>query len=95
MSIGELRTTIDQIVLLSGVRLTARRNTKAARSFLKHLREAALPYYPLTTISDKIDSYAKVTDKNDTQLRPKDAIRQADLKRSKSDLRYHPSQILN
>lgn len=61
-------------------RLTARRNTKAARAFLRQARQTARLYQPLTIVTDKAHSYAKVISEINNRLGPDDAIRHIDRK---------------
>ena len=53
---------VDQFGQLIDFRLTARRDAKAARAFLRQARETVRCYQPLTIITDKAHSYAKVID---------------------------------
>lgn len=61
-------------------RLTARRNAKAARAFLRQARETVRLYHPLTIATDKAHSYAKVIGEINDRLGPEDVIRHVDRK---------------
>ena len=60
--------------------LTARRNAKAARAFLRQARESVRLYHPLTIVTDKARSYAKVTGEINDWLGPEHIIRHVDSK---------------
>jgi len=51
---------VDQYGQLIDFRLTARRDAKAARAFLRQARETVRLYQPLTIITDKAPTYVKV-----------------------------------
>lgn len=71
---------VDQCGQLIDFRLTARRNANAARAFLTQARETVRLYHPLTIVTDKVHSYAKVNGEMNAQLGPEDAIRHVDRK---------------
>ncbi|WP_442970410.1 DDE-type integrase/transposase/recombinase [Roseovarius sp. E0-M6] len=71
---------MDQFGQLIDFRLTARRNSKAARSFLRQARETARLSHPLTIVTDKAHSYAKVIGEINARLGPEDAIHHVDRK---------------
>ena len=56
-------------------RLTARRDAKAARAFLRQARETVRLYQPLTIITVNAPTYAKVISEINERLGPEDAIR--------------------
>ncbi|QYZ72208.1 IS6 family transposase [Neotabrizicola shimadae] len=66
---------VDQFGQLIDFRLTARRDAKAARAFLRQARETVRLYQPLTIITDKAPTYAKVIAEINDRLGPEDAIR--------------------
>lgn len=66
-------------------RLTARREAKAARVFLRQPRETLRCYQPLTIITDKAHGYAKVIREINDGLRPEARIRYVDQKYLNSD----------
>ncbi|MBD1202649.1 MAG: IS6 family transposase [Rhodobacteraceae bacterium] len=66
---------VDQYGQLIDFRLTARRDAKAARAFLRQARETVRLYQPLTIITDKAPTYAKVIAEINDRLGPEDAIR--------------------
>lgn len=55
-----LRRAIDQHGQLIDFRLAARRNAKAARAFIRQACETVRCYHPMTIVTDKARSYAKV-----------------------------------
>jgi len=61
-------------------RPTARHDAKAARAFLKQTRETVHLYHPLTIITDKAHSYAKVIGEINDRLGSEDVIQRLDLK---------------
>lgn len=71
---------VDQFGQLIDFRLTARRNAKAARAFLRQARETVRLYHPLTIVTDKAHSYAKVIGEINARLGPEDVIRHIDRK---------------
>lgn len=71
---------VDQFGQLIDFRLTAKRNAKAARAFIRQAQEALRLYHPLTILRDKAHSYAKVIGEINARLGPEDAIRQVDRK---------------
>lgn len=71
---------VDQFGQLIDFRLTARRNAKAARAFLRQARDTARNYHPLTIVTDKAPSYAKVIGEINARLEPQDVIRHVDRK---------------
>lgn len=66
---------VDQFGQLIDFRLTARRDAKAARAFLRQARETVRLYQPLTIITDKAPTYVKVIAEINDRLGPEDAIR--------------------
>ena len=71
---------VDQRGQLVDFRLTARRNANAARAFMRQACETVRCYYPLTIITDKAHSYAKVIAEMNHGCGPQDAIRHIDRK---------------
>ena len=71
---------VDQFGQLIDFRLTARRDAKAARAFLRQARDTARCYQPLTIVTDKAHSYAKVIGEINGRLGPESAIRHVDRK---------------
>ena len=71
---------VDQFGQLIDFRLTARRDAKAARAFLRQARETVRCYQPLAIITDKAHSYAKVIGEINGQRGPENAIRHIDRK---------------
>nr|WP_065335501.1 IS6 family transposase [Tritonibacter mobilis] len=71
---------VDQFGQLIDFRLTAKRNPKAARAFMRQAQEAVRLYHPLTIVTDKAHSYAKVIGEINARLAPEDVIRHADRK---------------
>ncbi|WP_172677887.1 DDE-type integrase/transposase/recombinase [Ruegeria sp. 6PALISEP08] len=61
-------------------RLTARRDAKAARAFLRQARDTVRQYQPQTIVTDKAHSYAKVIREINDRLGPEDTIRHIDRK---------------
>ena len=66
---------VDQFGQLIDFRLTARRDAKAARAFLRRARETVRLYQPLTIITDKAPTYVKVIAEINDRLGPEDTIR--------------------
>lgn len=66
---------VDQLGQLIDFRLTTRRDAKAARTFLRQAHKTAQRYQPLTIITDKAHSYAKVIGEINGRLGPDCAIR--------------------
>jgi transposase, IS6 family len=66
---------VDQFGQLIDFRLTARRDAKAARAFLRQARETVRLYQPLTILTDKAPTYVKVIAEINDRLSPEDAIR--------------------
>ena len=66
---------VDQYGQLIDFRLTARRDAKAARAFLRQARETVRLYQPLTIITDKAPTYVKVIAEINDRVGPDDAIR--------------------
>lgn len=54
--------------------LSARRNAKAARAFMRRASETARGYVPLTLVTDKAHSYAKVIEEMNLGSGPEDRI---------------------
>ncbi|MSU90904.1 IS6 family transposase [Rhodobacteraceae bacterium 2CG4] len=71
---------VDQFGQLIDFRLTARRNATAARAFLRQARETVRLYLPMTIITDKAHSVAKVIGEINNNLGPEGAIRHIDRK---------------
>ncbi|NSY41333.1 DDE-type integrase/transposase/recombinase [Leisingera sp. ANG59] len=71
---------MDQFGQLIDFRLTARRDAKAARAFLRQARDTVRCYQPLTIVTDKAHSYAKVIGEINGRLGPDNAIRHVDRK---------------
>nr|WP_245890549.1 IS6 family transposase [Roseovarius confluentis] len=71
---------VDQFGQLIDFRITARRNAKAVRAFLRQARETVRLYHPLTIVTDKAHSYAKVIGEINDRLGPEDVIRHVDRK---------------
>lgn len=61
-------------------RLTARRNAKAARAFLRQAFEAARLYRPVTITTDKAWNYKKIVTEKNVNCDPPDQIRHIDRK---------------
>ncbi len=76
----DLRRAVDQFGQLIDFRLTAKRDAKAARALLKQAREAVRLYHPLTIVTDKAHTYAKVIGEINARIGPEDAIRHVDRK---------------
>lgn len=66
---------VDQFEQLIDFRLTARRDAKAARAFLRQARETVRLYQPLTIITDKAPTYVKVIAEINDRIGPEDAVR--------------------
>nr|WP_254684983.1 IS6 family transposase [Tateyamaria omphalii] len=71
---------IDQSGQLIDFRLTARRNAKAARAFMKQACDAVRCCQPMTIITDKAHSYAKVIREVNVPNGPDDRIVHVDRK---------------
>lgn len=71
---------VDQFSQLIDFRLTARRNARAARAVLRQARETVRLYHPLTIVTDKAHSYARVIGEINDRLEPEHAIRHVDRK---------------
>jgi len=61
-------------------RLTARRDAKAARAFFRQACDNARLYQPMTIITDKANSYAKVIDEMNRWSFPGEEIQHVDRK---------------
>ena len=59
---------VDQFGQLIDFRLTARRDAKAARAFLRQARNTVRSYQPLTIVTDKAHSSAKVIGEFNSRL---------------------------
>ncbi|MEM8694339.1 MAG: DDE-type integrase/transposase/recombinase [Pseudomonadota bacterium] len=68
---------VDQRGQLIDFRLTARRNANAARAFMRQASESVRCYQPMTIVTNKTHSYAKVI---------------SSLTRTRSSLRNHASR---
>ena len=68
----------DQFGQLIDFRLTARRDTRAARAFLRQARNTVRSYQPLTIVTDKAHSSATVIGEIIGPLGPENAIRHID-----------------
>ena len=66
---------VDQFGQLIDFRLTARRDARAARAFLRQPRETMRHYQPLTISTDTVHSHAKVIGEINGQLGAEKAIR--------------------
>lgn len=66
---------VDQHGRLIDFRLAAPRTANAARAFLRQARETVRLYQPLTIVTDKAHSYARVIGEWNGRLGPDDAIR--------------------
>ncbi|MFN3210045.1 MAG: IS6 family transposase [Roseovarius sp.] len=71
---------VDQFGQLIDFLLTPRRDAKSARAFLRQAGENVRCYQPLTIITDKVHSYAKVIGEINSRLGPENAIRHIDCK---------------
>ncbi|MGD1883306.1 MAG: DDE-type integrase/transposase/recombinase [Paracoccaceae bacterium] len=71
---------VDQCGQLIDFRLTARKNASAARAFMRQASETARCYYPLTVVTDKAHTYAKVIEEMNFGNGPGDRIRHLDQK---------------
>ncbi|WP_051371857.1 IS6 family transposase [Leisingera aquimarina] len=69
---------VDQFDQLIDFRPTARRDAKAAGAFLHQARDTVRQYQPLTIITDRAHSYAKVIGGINDRLGPVDMIRHID-----------------
>jgi transposase, IS6 family len=52
---------VDQVGQPNDFRLSARRDARAARAFLRQARDTARRYRPLAIVTDKAHSHAKVS----------------------------------
>lgn len=66
---------VDHCGQLIDFRLTARRTAGAARAFMRQAKETVRLYAPLTIVTDKAASYAKVLDEMNSIRGPDDHIR--------------------
>ncbi|GLT12719.1 IS6 family transposase [Sulfitobacter porphyrae] len=71
---------VYQFGQLIDFRLTTKCNAKATRAFLRQARETVRQYHPLTIVTDKAHSYAKVIGEINDRLGPDGAIRHVDRK---------------
>ena len=71
---------VDQRGQLIDFRLTARRNANAARAFMRQASESVRCYQPMTIVTDKAHSYAKVIEEMNLDIGPDDRIRHVDRK---------------
>ena len=60
---------------LINFRLTARRDAKAARVFLLQARETVRLYQPVTIVTDKAPTYAKLIGEINDRIAPEDSTR--------------------
>lgn len=75
-----LSRAVDQFGQLIDFRLTAKRNAKAARAFMRQTPKTVRVSHPLTIVTDKAHSYAKVIGEINGQLGSEDVIRHVDRK---------------
>ena len=76
-----LRRAVDQSVQLTDFRLTARRNAGAARAFMRQASDMARCYHhPMTIVTDKAHSDAKVIEEMNFGNGPEDRTRHVDRK---------------
>ena len=66
---------VDQCGQLIDFRLTARRTANAARAFMRQASDTVRCYHPMTIVTDKAHSYAKITGEWNARSGPTDAIR--------------------
>ncbi len=71
---------VDQRGQLIDFRLTARRNAKAARAFMRQACDTVRCDHPFAIITDKAHAYAKVIAEMNRGCGPEDAIRHIDRK---------------
>jgi len=71
---------VDQNGKLIDFRLTVRRNASAARAFMRQASETVRFYHPMTIVTDKAQSYAKVIEEMNFGNLPEDRIRHVDRK---------------
>ncbi|WP_043920290.1 IS6 family transposase [Jannaschia aquimarina] len=66
---------VDQCGQLIDFRLTARRTANAARAFMRQASDTVRCHHPMTIITDKAHSYAKIIGEWNVRSGPTDAIR--------------------
>ncbi|ADM09305.1 transposase [Parvularcula bermudensis HTCC2503] len=71
---------VDQRGRLIDFRVTARRNTAAAKAFIRQARDKARLYPPLSIVTNKAPTYAKVMKNINAQMLPNEAIMHIDQK---------------
>ena len=71
---------VDQRGQLIDFRLPARRNANAARVFMRQASESVRCYQPMTIVTNKTHSYAKVIEELNFGNGPDDRIRHVDRK---------------
>lgn len=72
---------VDQCGQLIDFRLMARRTANATRAFMRQASGTVRCYHPLTIVTDKAHSYAKVIEEMNYRNGPDDRIRHVDRKR--------------
>lgn len=75
-----LRRAVEQHGRLIDFRVTARRDAKAARAFFRQACDNARLYQPMTIVTDKAHSYAKVIGEINRWAFPGEEIRHVDRK---------------
>ena len=65
---------VDQRGKLVDFRLTARRDAKAARAFFRQAKDNARLYQPMTIVTDKAPTYARVIGEVNDRISPEHAI---------------------
>ncbi|MCA1305257.1 transposase [Nitratireductor aquimarinus] len=65
---------VDQFGQMIDFRLAARRDAKAVMAFLRQARETVRCYQPLTIVTDKAHSHAKVIGEINDRLGPENVI---------------------
>lgn len=76
---------VDQRGQLIDFRLTATRNAKAAKAFFRQAQDTVRLYHPMTTVTDKAPTYAKVIRDMNRGCDPADQIRHTDRKHLNSE----------
>lgn len=81
---------VDQLGQLVDFRLTARRNASAARAFMRQASDTVRCYQPMTVVTDKAHSYAKVIEEMNFVNGPDDRIWSVDRKHHNNRIEaYH------